>query len=398
MADTNQQLDPTFPDRAVLHVDMDAFYASVEVLDNPDLKGKPVIVGGRAGSRGVVSAASYEARRFGVRSAMSTARAVQLCPDGVFLRGNMGRYVEVSRQIMAVFRDYTPLVEPLSIDEAFMDVSGCRRLFGPAEKIGRLIKQRISDEVGLTASVGLAANKFLAKLASDLEKPDGFVVIKPGQAQALLADLPIGRLWGVGKVSEAAFQRCGIHKVRDLLAVPRAQLISRFGDHTEHLLALAVGHDERAVIPTHDAKSIGNEITFAEDIADADQLRDIVDHLCEKVGHRLRESGFLARTVTLKARYSDFQTPTRSSTLNETTDSSVIIRDTARHLLTDKLGRRGRALRLVGITAGNLSRPGPAQGDLFADPVRERDKKLDRVLDNVQGRFGHKLQRGLRRK
>jgi len=186
--------DQIFPDRAILHIDMDAFFASVEVLDDPSLAGKPVMVGGTPEGRGVVAAASYEARAFGVHSAMSAARAVKLCPEGIFLRGRMDRYAEVSRQVFNIFDDYTPLVEPLSIDEAFLDVSGCRRLFGSAEKVGRTIKQRIREEVGLVASVGLAANKFLAKLASDLEKPDGFVIIVPDKAQDLLASLPIGKL------------------------------------------------------------------------------------------------------------------------------------------------------------------------------------------------------------
>jgi len=385
-------------DRTILHVDMDAFYASVEELDDPSLRGRPVIVGGTPEGRGVVSAASYAARRFGVRSAMSAARARQLCPDGVFLRGRMDRYVEVSKLIGAVFRDYTPLVEPLSIDEAFLDVTGCRRLFGPAETIGRAIKDRIAAELGLTASVGVAHNKFLAKLASDLEKPDGFVVIRPGEERSLLARLPIGRLWGVGKVSEKQMQQMGIVLVRDLLELPRREVLSRFGDHGRHLLELAVGHDERQVVPAHEAKSIGNETTFAEDIADQWHLEGVVDHLADKVARRVRAHGFLARTITLKARYSDFTTHTRSQSLREPTDSGVLIRDTARDLLTRKLGRRGRALRLVGVTASNLGRPAEAQGELFPDPAQERNRRIDGVLDQVHGRFGAKLKRGVDRK
>jgi len=383
-----------FPDRAILHIDMDAFYASVEVLDDPSLRGKPVMVGGTPEGRGVVAAASYEARRYGVHSAMSAARAIRLCPDGIFLRGRMDRYAEVSRQVFAIFDDYTPLVEPLSIDEAFLDVTGCRRLFGSAETVGRTIKKRILDEVGLVASVGLASNKFLAKLASDLDKPDGFVVIVPNKARALLADLPIGKLWGVGKVAEKQMHRFGIRKVADLLAIPQELLIEQFGDHAAHLLELAVGHDERPVVPVHEAKSIGNETTFREDIADADELRDILDHLAAKVARRLRAHGFLARTVTLKARYPDFTTHTRSATLPEASDSSVVLRDTARQLLKTNLGRRGRPLRLIGVTASNLVPPGRGQGQLFQDEDRERDRKLDRIMDQVHGKFGPMLKRG----
>ena len=389
---------PIFPDRAILHIDMDAFYASVEVLDDPSLAGKPVVVGGTPEGRGVVAAASYEAREYGVHSAMSAARAVRMCPDGIFLCGRMDRYAEISRQIFTIFEEYTPLVEPLSIDEAFLDVTGSRRLFGSAAELGRTIKRRVLAEIGLVASVGLAANKFLAKLASDLEKPDGFVVIPSGEARALLAALPIGRLWGVGKVAEKQMHQFGIRKVGDLLTVPPELLIEQFGDHAAHLLELAVGHDERPVIPVHEAKSIGNETTFREDIGDAGHLQDIVDQLAAKVGRRLRSHGFMARTVTLKARYSDFTTHTRSETLRCPSDSSVDLRDAARGLLSAKLGRRGRPLRLIGVTASNLVRQGERQGRLFGDPDRERDRKLDHIMDRVHAKFGPMLRRGSGRK
>jgi len=387
--------EPTFK-RAILHVDMDAFYASVEVLDEPSLRGKPVIVGGRPGDRGVVSAASYEARAFGVHSAMSTARALKLCPEGVFLRGRMERYSEISKQVFAIFRDFTPCVEPLSIDEAFMDVSGCGRLFGSPINMGQLIKERIADEVGLVASVGIAENKFLAKLASDLEKPNGFVVIAPGEGAALLAGLPIGKLWGVGKVAQAKFNDCGIHLVKDLLARPEAELVSQFGPHIKHLRELAVGHDTRAVVGSQGAKSIGNETTFSSDIADGRELRQILHQLCDKVAHRLRDAGYLANTLTLKARFPDFSTHTRSITLPEATDSDTEIRGQACRLLEVNLNRRGRPLRLIGISANNLTRVGKKQAELFPDPEKIRDRQLDGVLDRVRGKFGSKLRRGLR--
>ena len=385
--------------RAILHVDMDAFYASVEVLDNPALRGRPVIVGGTPEGRGVVAAASYEARAFGVRSAMGAGRARQLCPDGVFIRPRPDRYFEVSAAIMAVMRGYTPLVEPLSIDEAFLDVSGCRRLFGAPPAIAADIKRRIKAETGLTASVGAAANKFLAKLASDLDKPDGLVVILPAEGRARIADLPIERLWGVGKVASVQMREAGIAVIGDLLRPQAAGLEARFGPHIGHLRELAAGIDDRPVVPTHEAKSVGNEVTFAEDIGDAAQLRAIADELADKVARRLRADGLRARTVVLKARYPDFTTLTRSLTLPEPTNGGVEFRDAARDLLESRLGRGRRPLRLLGVTATNLLRPGEgpvAQGSLFGEPGRERNQRLDRVLDEVAGRFGPLLKRGAR--
>ena len=381
-------------ERAILHVDMDAFFAAVEVLDDPALRGKPVIVGGAPQSRGVVAAASYEARRFGVHSALPAVRAVKLCPHGVFLPPRLKRYTEVSRAIQTVFREYTPLVEPISLDEAFLDVTGSRRLFGPAETIGRAIKSRIQAEIGLTASVGVAPNKFLAKLASDLEKPDGFVVIRREGAAALLASLPVARLWGVGEVTGGELSRLGITTVGDLLAYPRDLLLARLGDHAEHLLALAVGHDERPVVPGQVAKSIGHEITFATDVADATELREVLDRLSEKVGRRLRRLGLLARTVSLKARYPDFATRTRTVTLPRPTDATPQIRAAARELFERRLGRRGRRLRLLGVAVSNLSQPGQGQGCLFGDPASEHDRRIDSVLDAVDNRFAGKIQRG----
>ena len=384
-------------ERAVLHVDMDAFYASVEVLDEPSLRGRPVIVGGTPEGRGVVAAASYEARRFGVHSAMSAARARQLCPTGVFLRPRPDRYFEVSGAIMAIMRRYTPLVEPLSIDEAFLDVSGCRRLLGSPPGIAADIKRSIREGTGLTASVGVAANKFLAKLASDLEKPDGLVVIEPACGRGRIAELPIERLWGVGKVASVQFRAAGLERIGDLLQRDPRELEARFGPHVLHLIELAAGRDDRPVVPAQDAKSVGNEITFAEDIAAAEQLRDICDGLADKVARRLRADGLWTRTIVLKARYPDFTTHTRSLTLPRPTCGGVEIRDAARELLERKLGRGCRALRLVGVTATNLDQdPRSGQGSLFGDPARDRNERLDGVLDEVADRFGPLLRRGAR--
>jgi len=382
------------PQRAILHVDMDAFYASVEIMDNPSLAGKPVIVGGSAASRGVVSAASYEARRFGVHSAMSSARAHKLCPHGVFITPRMARYAELSHRIRAVFADYTPLVEPISLDEAFLDVTASRALFGGGEEIGRAIKRRIREEVGLVASVGVAPNKYLAKLASDLEKPDGFVVITADGAEARLAPLPVWRLWGVGKVTERALAKAGIATVGDLLRTPESRLEAIAGSYAPRLRQLARGIDDRPVVPDADARSIGAENTFAHDIADADALRRELDTLAERVATRARADGMPGHTVNLKARYADFTTVTRAATLPGATFDSVVIRDTARDLLEQRLGRRGRALRLLGVSLSNLVHEEELTRDLFSDTpaakreATSRNRALDAVMDKLKERFG----------
>jgi DNA polymerase-4 len=387
--------------RAIIHVDMDAFYASVEVMDHPELAGKPVIVGGTPEGRGVVAAASYEARTFGVHSAMSSYRAHQLCPHGVFLTPRMSRYAEVSREVFRILESYTPLVEPLSIDEAFLDVTGSRALFGSPEEIGRAIKRRIRGEIGLVASVGVAPNKFLAKLASDLEKPDGFVVITQAEAAARLAPLPVSRLWGVGKVTEAAMRRVGIHTIGDVARADEATLERLAGSYAARLRLLALGIDDREVVPDGEAKSIGAENTFARDIADADALRVELDVLSERVAVRARAEGMAGHTVNLKARYADFTTVTRAMTLPEPTFDSVVIRDAARELLEHRLGRRGRALRLLGVSLSNLVHAGEVTPDLFETvrPSRTtRNRALDGVMDALRERFGSKaIQRGVRR-
>jgi DNA polymerase-4 len=376
------------PDRAILHVDMDAFFAAVEVLDDPMLRGKPVIVGGRPETRGVVAAASYEARAFGIHSAMSSWRAVKLCPRAVFLKPRGGRYSEVSRRLFAILESFTPLVEPLSIDEAFLDVSGCERLCGPAERIGRTIKRRIRDEIGLVASVGVAPNKFLAKLASDLEKPDGFVVIRPEQAADRIAGLPVSRIWGVGKVGQAALARLGIDTFADLRAAPPEVLARHFGSSAEHLVRLAWGRDERPVEPESDAKSIGAETTFAADIGDDAELRRQLDRLVDKVSRRLRRHGLRAWTIQLKARYADFSTVTRAETLDTPTCATSTIRRVARELLERRLGRGGRALRLIGVSTSNFDAGGEGQLDLFGDPAGERSEHLDQLLDRLREKHG----------
>jgi DNA polymerase-4 len=375
-------------ERSVIHVDMDAFYASVEVMDDPSLAGKPVIVGGTPEGRGVVSAASYEARRFGVHSAMSAYRAKKLCPDGVFVRPRMPRYVEISENIRAIFDHYTPVVEPISLDEAFLDVTGSRRLFGTAVEIGRAIKNRIRDEVGLVASVGVAPNKYLAKLASDLDKPDGFVVITRENARELLADQPVRRLWGVGKQTQKLLAKRGIRTIGDITTTPADELEARLGVLARRLKNLALGIDHRPVVSDWEARSISNERTFARDIADAGDLREIADTLSEMVAKRLRKSGLLAQTVQIKARYPDFTTLTRAVTLAEPTEQTQAIRDAARDLLENKLGRKGRPLRLLGVGVSNFVHPEQETGRLFTDDEREKSTRMDHLIDDLQDRFG----------
>lgn len=379
--------------RAILHVDMDAFYASVEVMDHPELAGKPVIVGGSAESRGVVSAASYEARVFGVRSAMSSFRAHQLCPHGVFLVPRMSRYVEVSRAIHEILESYTPLVEPISIDEAFLDVTASRALFGSGEEIGRAIKRRIREEIKLVASVGVAPNKFLAKLASDLEKPDGFVIFTTEDAEGRLSPLPVSRLWGVGRVTEKALLKAGIATFGDVVRAPDALLERLVGSYAPRMKQLARGIDDRPVVPDADAKSIGAENTFARDIAGADALRAELDLLSERVARRARSDGVAGYTVNLKARYADFTTVTRAMTLPEPTHDSVAIRDAARELLERRLERGGRALRLLGVSLSSLARSDEFSRDLFdtarrSAPSATRNRTLDSVMDRLRERFG----------
>ena len=375
-------------DRTILHVDMDAFFAAVEALDNPDLRGLPVVVGGKPQSRGVVAAASYEARAFGIHSAMSSWQAHRLCPQAVFVKPRGGRYREASRRVFDIFHEFTPLVEPVSIDEAFLDVTGSRRLFGTAVSIGRTIKRRIRDEIGLTASVGVAPNKFLAKLASDLEKPDGFVIVTPKNAERILADLPVGRIWGVGPRLQETLAGLGIRKIGDLLTCPPEVLHDRLGPYADTLLDLAHGRDDRPVVVDECAKSIGAERTFESDIHGTSPLRRKLDEMVDEVARRLRRKGLRARTVTLKARFPDFTTQTRSQTLSTPTSRTLVLRRTARDLLEHRLGRAGRPLRLLGVSLSNLERSDEGQADLFDDVEERTEGQIDHIVDELQDRFG----------
>jgi len=370
--------------RTILHVDMDAFYAAIEQRDRPELRGRPVIVGadpkgGRG--RGVVSTASYEARRFGVRSALPISQAYRRCPEGAFLPVDMEKYARVSEEVMAILRRFTDLVEPLSIDEAFLDVTGSRKAFGGGETIARTIKETIRGETHLTASVGVATNKLLAKVASDMRKPDGLVVVPPGDEAAFLAPLPIGRLWGVGPKTEERLARAGVHTIGDLASADPAVLARRAGVHGLDLIRLAQGIDERAVEGGElDPKSLGQEHTFDRDVADVERLRRTLLALADNVGHRLRAHALRGRTVTLKYRDERFVTLTRAETLSAPTDSGAMVFDTAWRLFESVHARR--KVRLLGVYVSGFGRD--AQLPLFAPTT----PPIDRLQDAVSERFG----------
>lgn len=384
-------------ERKIIHVDMDAFYASIEQRDNPTLRGKPVIVGGRPEERGVVAAASYEARRFGVHSAMPTARALRLCPKAILIRGRMGYYAEIAGQIREILRSFTPLVEPLSLDEAFLDVTGSERLFGHAEQMAREIKRRIREEVKLTCSVGIAPNKFLAKLASDLKKPDGFVVVHPQEIEGFLENLPVSRLWGVGPATEERLRARGISTIGDLQQIPRNELIGEFGKWGAALFELARGIDERPVTAEREVKSISRETTFANDLYQFNELRKVLFELAEEVARDLREEGLKARTVQIKVRFADFTTITRSVTLKESSDATRLIREAARLLLEHKVDLSGRGVRLVGVGVSNLEIPTTGQLVLFEleDPNSKDSPVLDHVIKELRHRFGEDRQHAM---
>jgi DNA polymerase-4 len=371
----------------VLHVDMDAFFASVEVRRHPELAGTPVIVGG-AGSRGVVTSATYEARRYGVHAAMPTARALRLCPTATVLPGDLALYTEVSRSVMALFRSITPLVEPLSLDEAFLDVSGAGRRLGDAAEIGEYLRARVYDEQGITCSVGVAGTKFVAKLASTRAKPDGLLVVRPPEVMDFLHPLPVGALWGVGPKTEEVLLRLGLRTVGDLAHVPARTLQRALGASAgAHLHELAWGRDPRRVVPDEPERSTGAEETFSTDIDDPAVIHRELLHLSERTAGRLRSIGCLARTVSIKVRFADFATITRSRTVDVPTDVGQELYDTARGLF-DALGLDRARIRLVGVRAERLIDAGsaPQQLELGAREHGRRDAEL--AADRAARRFG----------
>ena len=403
----------------ILHCDLDAFFASVEQRDDPSLRGRPVVVGG-TGGRGVVAAASYEARRFGIHSAMPTSQARRACPDAVFLPPRFEAYREASGIVMDVFRSVTPLVEPISLDEAFLDVRGARRRLGTGPEIAADLRAQVRAATGLTVSVGVATTKFLAKLASDRSKPDGLLVVEPGEELAFLHPLPVECLWGVGPATHARLARFGVRTVGDLAALGEATLITTLGEsHGRHLHALAHNVDERSVEPERTLKSVGHEETFPVDHRDPAVLRRELVRLADRTGSRLRAAGRAGRTVQLKVRFADFSTITRSRTLERSTDSTAVITATARDLLDAVDVARG--VRLLGVSVQSLVEPGedePAvtaealtlaldfgdgggdsggavgadvregRSDPTGDPDPARRAVLERAVDEARRRFG----------
>jgi DNA polymerase IV len=371
--------------RAILHVDMDAFFASVEQLDDPRLRGKPVLVG-HDGPRGVVAAASYEARVYGCRSAQPMAVAKRMCPQAVVVPGHFDRYREESRKVFAILESFTPLVEPLSIDEAFLDVTASQPIFGEPEAMARRIKERIRAETHLTGSVGVAPNKFLSKLASDLDKPDGLTVIRPSDVDRVLPPLPIGKIWGIGPKTAERLAGIGVRTIGDLRKLDPDVLERRLGTDADHYLRLAHGLDDREVTGDGDAKSIGHEQTFGQDLADPEQVRAVMLEQAEHVSARLRKHKLFARGVTVKIRYGDFQTVTRAATLDAAADTTQPIWQAARELF-DTWAREFKPVRLIGVTATKLMR-GEGQLELFGSAETEKQRRIDSAVDQITARFG----------
>lgn len=385
--------------RRIIHVDMDAFYPSVEELDNPGLRGKAVIVGGSLEGRGVVSSASYEARRYGVHSAMPVSKARRLCPRGIFVEVRIERYAEVSEQLMRIFKEYTPLVEPVSLDEAYIDVTDSEKTLGGAEHIGREIKRRIKDELGLTASVGIGPNKFLAKLASGLRKPDGFVVIRDEKKEEFLTGLPVSKIIGVGRVTGKALHDMGISTIGELRQRPLEELVENFGKWGSALYYLSRGIDDSPVVAEWEPKSVGRSVTFERDIKDLRTIRRGLYRLTEDVTSHLKDIGFKARTITIKIRYSNFKTITRSITITPPTDLTETVWRYVDTLLRERVVLKDRAVRLVGVTLSNLT---PAETEelkqlyLFKDLDIGLDKKLRDATDRIAKKHGNKsIKKGL---
>ncbi|MCR9143609.1 MAG: DNA polymerase IV [bacterium] len=412
--------------RTIVHVDMDAFYAAVEELDHPEYRGQPLIIGAdpKGGQgRGVVSTCNYIARKFGVHSAQPVSQAYRLCPQGIFIPPAYARYSELSKAIMKILQSFSPTVEQVSIDEAFLDCTGTERLFGQAPELGQRIKDTIRAETGLTASVGIAPNKYIAKVASDLEKPDGLTICAPGREREFLGRLPVERLWGAGKKTVLKLKTCGYWQIGDLAKAELGEVRKALGNHGEHFWRLAKGLDDRPVRTGWRRKSISEETTFEHDVDDNDRLEQVLYKIAETLTRNLRREDARGRTVVLKIRLTGFETFTRSKTVPEPTDETKTIRETALQMFR-AFDRRGKAVRLIGIGVSNLlfaDDPDPVQKkaarisqmDLFGDlsqssgqdsgehsaghPGDKRDRserRRDELLDDLKDKFGNHIKRG----
>ncbi len=372
--------------RVIFHVDMDAFFASIAQLDDPSLRGKPVLVGG-TGPRSVVTAASYEARPFGCRSAMPMSQALRQCPQAIVVGVPGKRIREMSGKLFDTLADFSPTVEPLSVDEAFIDMTGTERLMGPPEAAAEKLRKTIYANLSLTASVGVAPNKFLAKLASDHNKPDGVTIVAANDAEAWLAQLPIGRMWGIGKISEKHMIQRGVKTVGDLARMPDEWMKRFFGSEATRFQQLARGIDYRPVVPDHSAKSIGHEQTFGEDLTDPAEVRRVLlDHV-EQIGWRLRRRGLSAGRVTLKIRFGDFKTISRSATLDRPTDTTAQLWEHAKDLFDQWADKQFQPVRLIGCSAGALIE-GAGQLGLYDQADRQRNRRVDATLDAITEKFG----------
>jgi len=372
--------------RTIIHIDLDSFFVSVERVLNPELNGKPVVVGGKPDRRGVVATASYEARKFGLHSAMPLVTAARLCPHAIFIEGNFANYREFSRKFMAILNDFSPFIEPGGLDEAYLDVTGFESLHGTIRKMAIAIKQRIKTELGLPASIGIASCKIVAKVASDYSKPDGLVEVPNGGEREFLASLAVDKLPGVGKQAAKVLKNLGIHTIGDLSHTPIHTLTERFGIAGETMKRHANGIDDSQVLPPGEAKSISRETTFGEDTHDRSFLEDILWVQSEKVGADLRKTGKQAKCVTLKLRYADFSTITRSYTLQESIDGDRTIFKTGVELLDKALAVERRAVRLIGIGVSHLVEASQ-QSNLFASS-NKRLEELNRVIDRIRDRYG----------
>jgi DNA polymerase-4 len=374
--------------RYILHIDMDAFFAAIEQRDHPELRGKPVLVGGSPTERGVVSTASYEARKYGCHSAMPMSTAVRLCPQAIVLPGSMRRYSQVSRQIFEIMERFTPLVEPVSVDEAFLDITGCEALFGSPVEIAKKIKNVIREEIQLTASVGLAPNKFLAKLASDLQKPNGFVVVEPDRIQEFLDPLPVSRLWGAGKATLPKFEKLHLYTFADVRKLPLSEMQRHFGSMGEMFYQFVRGIDDRPVCIESETKSISSENTFPVDVEDLNHLRAVLLEQTDHITGRLRRHLLLAKTVTIKLRRPDFGTITRSATLNAHTDRTDELWKAISSLFQKWADNQPFPVRLIGAGLSSLA---PRQGQqlmLFDREETEKKQQLDQTVDQIRTKFG----------